>query len=123
MWIKKNINPCGRVVGDCVVRALGIALGISWEDSFDLLTDAARKMCDLPSSNGVLGAVLRMHGFYMSTIEAGDYYTAADFAADNPFGVYVLGFGTHVATVIDGNIYDAWDSSNEIPKYVWYRED
>lgn len=123
MWIKKNINPCGRVVGDCVVRALGIALGISWEDSFDLLTDAARKMCDLPSSNGVLGAVLRMHGFYMSAIEVGDYYTAADFANDNPVGIYVLGFGNHVATVIDGNIYDAWDSSNEIPKYVWYRED
>lgn len=122
MWIKTNLNPCGRLVGDCVVRALGIALGISWEESFDLLTAAARKMCDLPNSNSVLGAVLRMHGFYMAAIEAGDYYTAADFAEDNPVGVYVLGFGNHVSTVIDGDIYDAWDSSNEIPKYVWYKE-
>lgn len=123
MWIKTNPNPCGRAVGDCAVRAIAIALGISWEEAFDLLTDAARKMCDLPNSNSVWGAVLRMHGFYMSAIEVGDYYTAADFAHDNPVGIYVLGFGNHVSTIIDGNIYDAWDSSQEIPQYVWYKED
>ena len=112
MWIPTNNNPCGRVVGDCAVRAVSIALGISWEEAFDLLADAAYKMCDMPSSDSVWGAVLRMHGFYRSAISSNcpDCYTAADFAYDNPSGVYVLGFGRHVATVIDGDIYDAWDS-------------
>lgn len=123
MWIKTNPNPCSRIVGDCVVRACAIALDISWEEAFDLLSDSAYKMCDMPSSNGVLGAVLRMHGFYKSAISDScpDCYTAADFARDNPNGTFVLGFGDHVVTVIDGDIYDAWDSSNEIPIYVWYQ--
>lgn len=120
MWIETNPNPCGRAVGDCVVRSLAIALDMPWEEAFDLLTDSARKMCDMPSSNSVLGALLRMNGFNMTSLR-GENYTADDFAADNPNGTFVLGFGTHVATVIDGDIYDAWDSSNEIPLYVWYR--
>lgn len=125
MWIKTINNPCGRVVGDCAVRAVSIALNISWEDAYWLLADAAFKMCDMPSSNSVWGAVLRMNGFYMSALPEScpDCYTAEDFARDNPNGTFVLGFGNHVATIKNGNLMDAWDSSNEIPIYVWYRKD
>lgn len=122
MWIKTNPNPCSRLVGDCVVRACAIALGISWEEAFDLLADAAFKMCDVISSNGVLGAVLRMHGFYKAAIPT-EGYTVADFAADNPIGTYVLGTNGHVVAVREGNVLDAWDSSNEIVQFVWYKED
>ena len=52
-----------------------------------------------------------------------DTFTAEDFCADNPRGVYVLGFGNHVATVIDGVIYDSWNSSQEIPQYYFYRKE
>lgn len=125
MWIETNPNPCGRLVGDCTVRALAIALGITWEEAFDLLADAAYKMCDVMSGNSVLGAVLRMHGFRMESINQ-DYigsYTVEQFAKDNPHGIYVLGTNGHVVTVISGNVYDAWDSSREHVLYVWYRKD
>ena len=46
-----------------------------------------------------------------------------ELARDNPQGVFVLGFGSHVATVVNGDIYDTWDSTGEIPVYVWYRVD
>ena len=123
-WQEYNPNPCGRRVGDCTVRALSVALDVSWEEAFDLLADSAYKMCDMPSSNSVLGAVLRQHGFYRTAIssDCDDCYTAADYAMEHPYGVYVLGFGTHVATIVDGIIYDAWDSSQEIPQYVWYQK-
>lgn len=124
MWIKTNLNPCGRAVGDCSVRAVAVALGITWEESFDLLSDAAYKMCDMPSSNSVIGAVLRMHGFYMSTIP--ETCTVARFAHKHPRGIYVLfktGDVGHVVTVIDGDIYDAWNSSNEFIQFYWYRKD
>ena len=125
MWIETINNPCGRIVGDCAIRAVAIALGTDWEDAYDLLADAGKKMCDVMNANSVISAVLRMHGFYRSAISDScpDCYTAADFAYDNPNGVFVLGFGDHVATVIDGNIYDASDCSNSIPLYVWYRKD
>lgn len=124
VWREFNNNPCGRRVGDCAVRAVSVALDISWEEAFSLLADAAYKMCDMPSSDSVSGAVLRQHGFYRYAIpnDYPDGYTAEDFAIDHPHGTYVLGFGGHVAGVRDGFIYDAWNSSNEIPQYVWAYE-
>ena len=125
MWQYYLNNPAGRRVGDCAVRAVSVALNISWEDAYALITAAGFAMGDMPSSNSVWGAVLRQHGFSRMNLpdECPDCYTAEDFVRDNPHGTYVLGFGNHVATAIDGVIYDAWDSRNEIPQYVWYRKD
>ena len=125
MWIKYNPNPTGRFVGDCAVRAVAKALDISWEEAYDLITDAGYIMGDMPSSDSVWGAVLRQHGFYRKAIpnQCPDCYTVEEFARDNPEGIYVLGFGGHVATVVDGDLYDSWNSSREIPIYAWFRKD
>lgn len=125
MWIEYNGNPTGRKVGDCAVRAVSVALGIDWESAYALIASAGFSMGDMPSSNSVWGAVLRQNGFYRFNLPdtCPDCYTFADFVRDNPHGVFVLGTGSHVATVIDGNLYDVWDSSNEIPAFVWYRKD
>jgi len=123
-WYEFNNNPTGRRVGDCAVRAVSIALGVDWETAYNLIADAGYNMGDMPSSNSVWGAVLRQHGFYRAAIpdKCPICYSAEDFAIDHPKGVYVLGFGSHVATVKDGLLYDAWDSSKEIPQYVWYKK-
>jgi hypothetical protein len=118
-----NNNPAGRSVGDCAVRAVSKALDISWEDAYAMMAANGYKMADMPSSDSVWGAVLRMNGFYREGLPnlCPDCYTAEDFCRDNPVGVYVLGFGGHTATVIDGVLYDSWDSSSEIPIYFWTR--
>ena len=123
MWKYFNNNPANRAVGDCSVRAIAAALGVSWDEAFDMLAHNAREMCDMPSSDAVWGSVLRQHGFVRSIIPSScpDCYTIGDFAEDFPRGVYVLGTGQHVATVIDGVILDSWDSSNEIPIFMWRR--
>lgn len=125
MWIKYNPNPAGRNVGDCAVRAVAKALGFDWEHAYAVICSAGYEMCDMPSSDSVWGAVLRQHGFYRIAIPntCPDCYTAKDFCRDYPHGVYVLGFGGHVATVDSGNLYDSWDSSKEIPVYAWVRKD
>ena len=125
MYVYFNNNPVGRRVGDCAIRAIAKALGISWEDAYAKVATNGYRMGDMPSSDSVWGAVLRENGFYRKAIPntCPDCYTANDFTIDHPDGVYVLGFGGHVATVVDGDIYDSWDSSNEIPQYYWYKED
>lgn len=122
MWTEWNPNPSGRRVGDCAIRAVAKALDISWEKAYAMITANGFAMNDMPSSNSVWGSVLRQHGFYREVIPTScpDCYTAEDFANDHPDGTYVLGFGNHVATVVDGIIYDSWDSRNEIPQYYWY---
>lgn len=125
MWREYNPNPVGRSVGDCAIRAVSAALDVPWEDAFAIVTANAYAMGDMPSSNSVWGATLRQHGFYRKSIpnSCPDCYTFEDFARDNPHGVFVLGTGTHVATVRDGVLLDAWNSSNEVPQFVWYRKD
>lgn len=120
-----NPNPVMRTVGDCAVRAVAKALDISWEDAYAKIIVNGFRMGDMPSADSVWGAVLRQNGFYKKAIPntCPDCYTAADFCEDHPKGTYVLGFGGHTATVVDGDIYDAWDSSNEIPIYVWFRKE
>lgn len=125
MWINYNPNPVSARVGDCAVRAVAKALNIDWEKAYLMLCKAGYQMGDMPSSDSVWGAVLRQEGFYRTSIPSScpDCYTAADFCIDNPKGVYVLGFGGHVATVVDGQLFDSWNSENEIPQFVWYRRD
>lgn len=60
MYVYYNPNPTGRTkVGDCSVRAISKALDTSWDDAYDLLCTAGKRMGDMPSSNEVIGAVLR----------------------------------------------------------------
>lgn len=122
MWKYFNNNPVGRRVGDCAVRAIAAALDVSWETAYDMICEAGRDMGDMPSADSVWGAVLRQHGFYRMAIPntCPDCYTAEDFCRDHPSGVFVLGFGGHVATVVDGVLMDSWDSSAEIPVYFWF---
>lgn len=124
MWKEYNPNPTGRRVGDCAVRAVAKALDTDWETAYSMIASNGFTMGDMPSSDSVWGAVLRQHGFYRQAIpnSCPDCYTAEDFSRDYPEGTYVLGFGGHVCTVVDGDIYDSWDSSREIPIYVWYKK-
>ena len=125
MWKRFNNNPTGRNVGDCAVRAVSVALGIDWEAAYSLICKNGYMMGDMPSSNSVWGAVLRQNGFYREAIPdtCPDCYTAEDFCEDHPDGVYVLGFGNHVATVVDGVIFDSWDSRREIPQYYFFKKE
>ena len=120
-----NPNPVGKKVGDCAIRAISKALSVDWQTAQAMIISNGFIMGDMPSSDAVWGATLRQSGFRKAIIPdtCPDCYTAGDFALDHPYGVYVLGFGGHVATVVDGQLYDTWDSSNEIPVYFWYREE
>ena len=125
MWVKYNPNPTGRSVGDCAVRAVAKALNTDWESAYKMIVKNGYAMGDMPSSDIVWGAVLRQNGFYKMAIPNAcpDCYTTEDFCNDNPIGTFVLGFGGHVATVVDGTLFDSWDSSMEVPIYVWFRKE
>ena len=125
MWIKFNENPAGLNVGDCAVRAISVALSVDWETAYAMLVGFGFNMCDMPSSDAVWGAVLRKHGFIRESLPdtCPDCYSADDFCRDHPQGVFVLGLGDHTATVVDGDIYDSWDSSKRIPQFVWRRRE
>lgn len=120
-----NSNPVANREEDCAVRAVSAALGVSWDEAFEMISRNAQQMGAMMHRDNAWGSVLRQHGFLKELIpnSCPDCYTAEDFCIDNPKGVFVLGFGTHTACVRDGVLLDTWDSRDEVPIYVWYRKD
>lgn len=127
IWLlrKYNPNPTGRNVGDCTVRAISKALGYPWERTYIELALQGFMMGDMPSSNAVWGAYLRSKGFVRQIIPdtCPECYTAADFAEEHPEGTYILALSGHVVCAQDGDLFDSWDSSGQIPLYFWYKEE
>lgn len=126
MYIEYNPNPIARKNAmDCPMRAVAKALDTDWESAFAMLCKNAFLMGDSPNSKVVVDSIIRQNGFKRGVIPntCPDCYTAKQFCADNPVGVFVLCFDDHIATVDNGNLYDAWNSENEVPLFVWYKDD
>ena len=119
-----NPNPAGKFVGDCTIRAICKLLDKDWDEVYAGTVLQGFFGKDMPSGNSIWGAYLKRKGFIRKWLPdtCPDCYTVEDFVKDFPRGVYVLGFGGHVATVIDGNLYDSWNSLQEVPVYFWYRK-
>jgi hypothetical protein len=125
MYSHYNPNPHGKRVGDCVVRALSKATNKSWEETYIELCLLGYIMGDLPSSNKVWDSYLNTQGFKRCIVSAEclNCYTIQDFCNEYPQGVYVIGTGTHAVCVVDGKIFDTWDSSDETPIYFYRKEE
>lgn len=123
MFIYTNPNPINNLVGDCVIRAISIATGLTWEEVYDDICDLGRDMYDMPSSNAVWGEYLSRIGFMRSQLPntCPMCYTVRQFAYDHPHGSFILGTGSHVIAIIDGDYYDTWDSGDEVPVYFFKR--
>lgn len=119
-----NPNPKGNNVGDCVIRALTLALGLNWDAAYVKLAMCGLKMCDMPSANHVWGALLMQNGYKRNVLpnECPECYSIRQFAEDHPKGTYVLATGTHVVILKDGTYYDSWDSGDEVPVYYFEKD-
>ena len=107
---------------DCVVRSIAKALNLDWGTVYTMLSAHGLKMADLFSKNYVWADLLSTLGFKRTAIPdtCPQCYTIRDFARDHPQGVYVVGTGDHVLTVIDGDYYDSFDSGSMIP-IIYFR--
>lgn len=124
MYIEWNPSPLGAHVGDCSVRAISKVLDIDWATAYTMLCVRGFDLYDMPSSNAVVNSLLTMRGFERGTVPntCPDCYTIEDFAADHPHGTFVVGTGNHLVAICDGDVYDNWDSTGEIPIFFWEKK-
>ena len=75
-----NPNPSGRMVGDCVIRAISKATNRSWEEIYVKVAIQGLMMHDMPSSNSVWGSFLYNQNFHRYSIPdmCPDCYTVAE---------------------------------------------
>lgn len=119
-----NPNPFGARRGDCTVRAITKALGISWHDAYWGICEEGAELADMPDANHVWGSYLQRNGFRRATLPntCPACYTVRDFCRDHPTGTFLLAIDGHVVTVVDGFYYDTWDSGDCVPLYYWFKE-
>jgi len=120
MFIKENVNPEKKKTGDCVIRAIAKAEGKPWLVVFDSLVDIARKTYSSPSYKDVYGMYLGRYKKVTATYaENGKkkYYTVGQVAKWD--GTYIINVRKHLTTVIDGNIYDIWDTTHKKALNIW----
>lgn len=126
MYVYYNPNPnkSASKKNDCVVRAISRVLNKRWTRVYDELSSLGRRLGDWGCYFTVWGPYLRERGFKKYTIPnyCPDCYTIADFARDNPYGSFLVATDSHVVAVVDGDIYDSWDSSNEVPIFYLTKE-
>ena len=121
MFVEYNPNPLAKRVGDCTVRAIAKATGLTWDGAFAKLSAYGFQLADMPSSNLVWGAYLQEKGFSRHLVQDTEY-SVRRFAEEHPSGAFVLALSGHVVTVVDGNYFDTWDSGDEVPVYYWQKE-
>lgn len=124
MYKHFNPNPCGKAVGDCVIRAVSKVENMSWEQAYISVCVFGYVYCDMPSSNAVWSAYLKSRGYTQHAVPDNCplCYTVKDFCREHDRGSFLLGTGTHVVAVVDGDYYDAWDSGNEVIDRYFTRE-
>ena len=61
-------NPSGKMTGDCVVRAVSLATGESWEKTYIALAFQGFLMGDIMNADSVWGAYLRNNGMTMECL-------------------------------------------------------
>lgn len=121
MWIEYEPNPVRTDAIDCATRAIAKALNVSWEKAYVMLSLNGFLMGNDPAGDEIWGSVLRQNGFsrYIVPNTCPDCYTVEQFCKDHPYGTFVIKSENHVATVVDGNLYDSWNSSQKVVIYYW----
>lgn len=76
-------------------------------------------MCGWGNFNDIWSEYLQYLGFDRFEMPFGTRCTVEQFAEDHQHGAYVLGTGKHAVAVVDGDVIDSWDSTQEIVRYYF----
>lgn len=102
--------------GDCTIRALSKALGVTWLEAFDKMIPLCREyqvsnVFGAPSS--IERQIVERLGFTyhgISNKRGSKRPTVDSFAKDHPEGTFILNVANHEVACVDGKYYDTWDS-------------
>lgn len=111
-----NANPRGRRVNDCTVRAISLATGRTWDQTYRELSEFAQYLAIMPDDVIYIDAYLdgRFQNIYMC--KGNKKITVGDFIKKHPNGTFLITMNGHITCVIDGVIYDTFDPSE---RFIW----
>lgn len=125
-----NVNPKGKLKGDCVIRAIALACGQSWEQTIRELTELGIKKGLVCNDVTLYPKYLESKGFKemneprdvcnrkMSVRE----FINEEQLDDNQLTAIVMNVGSHhVSCIMHGKVNDIWDCSRNTMHKYWYK--
>lgn len=110
-----NANARGMFVNDCTIRAISVAEGKTWDETYEELSDIAQQ-------NGIiLDDVNFIEPLLDSRYKRCCYSskTVGEFVEENPEGTFLITMNGHITCCIDGIIYDTFDCRERIMWCAW----
>jgi len=140
--VRYNANDRGKNVGDCVKRSLSLATGTSYAQISKELNAKVKEILPRSYANGreglwrrasVYSKVIADHGGDEKSTKVDELITLQDFV-DNELpaeGTFLVTTGSkpgshsdHIVCIIDGKVYDSWDSRNQyVYSYYTFGDD
>ena len=117
MFSYLNLNPLDIEEADCVTRAIALASGYSYAEVQDKLYYISRlleceKLC-VCCYKHLLSDVFKYDKVYCKDM------TVTEFAQLHPYGIYLIRMEGHLSVLVNGEVKDIWDCSNQVLTDVW----
>ena len=117
MYIYYNMNPEGKTIGDCVIRAISLGLGIPYYEVVDILYNNSKKYhCNIISRDcygKTLGDDFKLPKFRVKD------KTVKEVSNHFKDDVLIIRIKNHLTCSIRGDIYDIWNPENEKVDCFW----
>ena len=122
-FVKKNANPKTHTTGDCVIRALSLALNQQWEETFEDLCKIAKKKCRMPNDQKVYESYLINKGWSKCSEPRNFDNTkmlikdAVPYIKEKQLIIYAG--SRHITYVEEMTLYDTWDCRRKTMHTYW----
>lgn len=121
-----NANPKNKYIDDCVIRAISTALNQSWESTYREMIELGIKYGCLAISDSTINRYLESKGWVKHKQFKkydGTKYRGAEFCnwlKGTCYHNVIANIGTyHMVAIVEGVIYDTWDSSDGVVGNFW----
>ena len=116
MFSYYNANPYGRLVNDCTIRAISLATGETWNDTYKELSDFARMQGSMLDDVMYIDSYLDKMFDKVYQRNNRKRLTVREFTQQYPIGIFLITMRGHITCCIDGTIYDTFYPGDRL---VW----
>lgn len=118
-----NLHPKGKIVNDCVKRAIAGAENRDYmEVQRELNLLKKETYCDYFNDRKNIAAYMQKHGYTklsFPAVKGEPRMNGERFCQAYPKGRYILNMAGHLTCCVDGVIYDTWDCSQKCVYNAW----
>mgnify|MGYP001771136746 FL=1 len=111
-----NANPRNRRVNDCTIRAISLATGRSWDETFEELSKFAQAQAIMPDDVIYIDEYLERKFKKICGCKNNIKISVGDFVNTHKIGTYLITMNGHITCCINGVVYDTFDPRDRL---VW----